>query len=152
MQAAQQTETQESITLEKFERLCIELFKQRAVVDEASEKHKIETNKMEELKSKILSFMEQNEKDKYPVKGHGLIYTVDRFTVPTPKSTDDKKKFFGYLEKKGIFLEMASVNSATLNSFYKTEMEIAIAKGNVDFAIPGIGEPSHVRTINLRKG
>jgi hypothetical protein len=90
--------------------------------------------------------------EKFYVEGHGLLHTVDRFTVPVPKTIEQKKQFGKYLQEKGIFWELMSVNSATLNSFHKTELEAAISRGDVDFKLPGIGDPSHIRTLNIKKG
>jgi hypothetical protein len=145
-------QSQDKITLEDFKKTCTELFAQRTKVDEMTALLKVEADKLDDLKSKVLVCLEQHEMEKYHVEGFGLIFTSERFTVPTPKSVEAKKEFGKYLQKKGIFWELMSVNSQTLNSFYKTEMEAAIAKGDVDFKVPGIGEPSHMRVLNVRKG
>lgn len=140
------------ITLQNFEQLCTDFFKQKALIAEKQAEVDAMKDELDEHKRTLLAFMESHEKEKHFVKGHGTIYIKERFTVPTPKSLEEKKTFFDYLEKRGIFLEMASVNSQTLNSFYKTEMETAIAEGNSDFKLPGIGEPTMSRTLETRKG
>lgn len=139
------------IGLTQFDGICKQFFDQRATVQGIKDKLKEEQEKLDVLESQLLHIMEETNREKVHVAGHGLIYTVDRFTVQTPKSLDDKKRLFKYLTDKGIFFEMASVNSQTLNSFYKTEMEQAVSEGNVDFKIPGVGDPSHIRTLSVRK-
>ena len=140
------------ITLKNFEQICKELFETKVRLDEKEAEAKAIAEELDMKKKQVFAFMEENEKEKHHVAGHGLIFMEDRFTVPTPKSLDQKKEFFAYLQKRGIFFEMASVNSQTLNSFYKTELESELAKGNADFKLPGIGEPSMQRSLKMRKG
>jgi hypothetical protein len=45
---------------------------------------------------------------------------------------------------------MISINSQSLNSFYKSELEIAKEQGNVGFKIPGIAEPEVYWTLGMR--
>lgn len=142
----------QKITVEQLDGLCLDLFDKREQKNKLQEQLKAVQADLDSLESKIIAVMDETEKEKIHVKGKGLIYTTDRFTVPTPKNLDDKKKFFKHLTERGIFFEMVSVNSQTLNTFYKSEMENAVARGDVDFKLPGIGEPSHVRTLSVRKG
>jgi hypothetical protein len=142
---------QGSVTLQDFEKLCVELFKQKVVCDEKKELLKHETDKYDDLEAKVMAHMEANDKDKQHVKGFGLLYTVDRFTVTVPKDLEAKKALMKHFTEKGIFFEMVTVNSATCNSYYKSEMEAAVARGDVDFKVPGLGEPKHVRTLSMRK-
>jgi hypothetical protein len=139
------------VKVTELDQLCIELFKQKAVVEEHEDALKDQNQKYAELKAEVISYMEHLEKDKYPVKGHGTLSLSDRFSVRVPKTLEEKKALFEYLKEKGIFFEMASVNSQTLNSFYKAEMEEAAKQGNTDFSIPGVGEPNHQRTLSIRK-
>lgn len=81
----------------------------------------------------------------------GNFIISNRFTVTTPKTPETKQAFFAYLQEKGIFEDMVSVNSQTLNAYYRTEMDQALERGEVDFSIPGIGEASMVQTLSLRK-
>jgi hypothetical protein len=46
---------------------------------------------------------------------------------------------------------MISVNSQTLNSFAKKELEAAKETGDIDFKIPGLGEPTLTEMIALRR-
>lgn len=138
------------ITLAEFEKLCNRVFEQKGVVDAAQAVADEESAKLEELKRQVLAAFEKNGMEKFAC-GAGTVYAVDRFSVQTPKTIEQKKLLFNYLREKGIFLEMASVNSQTLNSFYKAEMDNAVKAGNVDFKVPGIGEPAHTRTLNMRK-
>lgn len=139
------------VTVAGFRELCLAFLDQRAKKDDATAALKVEETKLRDLEGKLLMHMEETEQEQVHIPGRGKIHTVDRFTVPVPKNMDDKKAFFKHLTERGIFFEMASVNSQTLNSFYKSEMEAAIARGDSDFKLPGIAEPSHIRTLSVRK-
>lgn len=75
----------------------------------------------------------------------GTIGMTERLSVKTPKLPEDRDAFFAYLRDRGLFDQMISVNSATLNSFYKSEFEQAKERGDAEFKIPGINE----ETINI---
>lgn len=110
-----------------------------------------ELNEAEERdETKILEMLEAAELDSFDGT-KGKVSIVNRFTVRVPQSIDDKQKLFDYLKKRKIFFELVSVNSQTLNSFYKKEMEIAAGEGNTDFKIPGVGEPGVKKTLSFRK-
>lgn len=142
---------QQSVALQDLNNTAKKFFEQKAKIAKMKEDQKAQQEILDDLESKILSVFEAHEMEKLHIPGHGLLYETARFTVPTPKSLDDKTKFFDYLKERGIFFEMASVNSQTLNSFYKAELERAVAEGNSDFKLPGIGEPSHVKSLSSRK-
>ena len=49
-----------------------------------------------------------------------------------------REKFFNYLKGKGVFEQMITINSRTLNAFAKVELETANEEGVLDFQIPGL--------------
>lgn len=86
------------------------------------------------------------------IKAHGfLFYKHNNTSVTTPKTVEDKKLLFDFLEKRGIFMEIASVNSQTLNALYKSLAAEAADEGNFDFKLPGVGEPTTYTTLKLRR-
>jgi len=83
---------------------------------------------------------------------HGFTFFIeDRETVRVPQSIEDKQALFRFLNDKGIFMQYATVHSQSLQSLYKTYAEEALKEGNLQFRLPGIGEPSTVTTLKLRK-
>lgn len=87
------------------------------------------------------------------VRAHGFLFFKERKTsVTTPKTPEEKEQLFEFLQQRGIFLEMASVNSQTLNSLYKSLAEEAAEKGVLDFRMPGVGEPTEYISLKMRKG
>jgi len=98
----------------------------------------------------ILKTLELMDMDS--VKAHGfLFYKQTSTSVTTPKTSEEKQALFEFLQSKGIFLEIASVNSQTLNSLYKSLAAEAEEQGNYDFKMPGVGEPTTYTSLKLRR-
>lgn len=140
-----------TITLKDFEELCASLFKQRTQVQELQ--HAADEAKAVQMKiqAQVMACMDEHGKDQHRVAGHGLLYLVNKFRVTTPKTVEEKKALFEFLGEQGTFYEYASVNSNTLNSLYDAEFEKAKTRGDVDFKLPGVGDPVLVRTMSFRK-
>ena len=86
------------------------------------------------------------------VRAHGyLFYKKTKISVQTPKTPEEKQALFEWLKERGLFVEMVSVNSATLNSFFNSEADKAAEKGNFEFRIPGVGEPKPYTTLEMKR-
>lgn len=141
-----------AISLEEFQALGALLWEEKAKLEQLEQVASVQSKEVERLKAKVISCLEAAGLDKFAVAGHGTVFKTQRFTVTVPKDGADRDAFFAYLESKGIFRELITVNSQTLNSYYKKEMEAAIEAGNPDFKVPGIGEPKLSLTLGMRKG
>lgn len=141
----------QEIVMGDFQALCKKAWEQRSRVDEMARLQSIESGILEELKAKVLAYMEQYELEKIHVPGCGTLSQINRFTVTVPKG-DNKLEFFEYLKVNGTFEDMATVNSMTLNSWFKEKMDEALAEGNIDFKIPGLSDPKMNKTLGFRKG
>ena len=103
------------------------------------------------VKEELLRALDLSEVDS--IRGHGfLFFKENRSTVQTPKTPEDKEQLFQFLRDKGIFLEIASVNSQTLNSLYKNLSEDAAKEGNLDFRLPGVAAPTNSINLKMRRG
>lgn len=86
------------------------------------------------------------------IRAHGYLFFKEvKSSVTTPKTLEEKKEFFDFLESRGIFLEMVSINSQTLNSLYKSLADEAAKEGVLDFKMPGIPEPTTYTNLKLRR-
>jgi hypothetical protein len=81
----------------------------------------------------------------------GMVTVNKKFSVALPKSPDDWQKFFAYLQERGHYEALRTVNSQRLNGWYKEEMEAAKGRGDMDFAPPGLPEPSVHEVLSMRK-
>ena len=93
--------------------------------------------------------------EKHHVPGWGTLSANKSYSIKTPKTVEDKRKLFEYISgEKGedVLSDMLTVNSMTLNSFWKAELEIAKSAGNVDWELPGVGEPTQYTKLGMRRG
>ena len=111
---------------------------------------KIKKSRFEEITDQILKTLDLLEMESFRAQGF-LFYKTVESSVKIPKTVEDKKLLFQFLEEKGIFMEIASVNSQTLNSLYKNLAKEAAKNGNFDFRIPGVEEPTTYNNLKLRK-
>jgi len=139
------------IDMGTFNDLCRQAWEQRTKVDEMARLQAIESKILEEMKAKVLAYLEHYELEKQHVPGFGTLSVQNRFTVTVPKG-DNKLTFFDYLKENGIFEDMATVHSQTLNSWFKEKQEQALAEGNLEFSVPGISEAKIMKTLGFRKG
>jgi hypothetical protein len=142
--------SEDNINVKEFDELCADIIALKAKKDDIERDVSEISAELEEKKDKLLSYFEHYEKEKYYANGF-TFYTQTRFPVSLPHDLDSKRAFLDYLKERGIYDELVSVNSQTLNSFYKKEMDKAIEEGNVDFKVPGIAEPKAFKKIMFRK-
>jgi hypothetical protein len=145
-------ETEEEIAdvdLGQFEKQCKELFDLDAKIEVEESKVKELKAQAEVMKDSVMAIMKKYKKDKYPVTGCGTIKISKKWSWKIPQNMEAKEKFFKFLKKKGIFMELVSVNSQTLNSFCKAELEIAKQRGDVDWNPDGLEAPNMIEKIQL---
>lgn len=119
-------------------------------VDRLAVDIKIKEDELNELKVILQRYLENAGLDS--LKAHGLnFYLETKVSVKTPKTDEQKRELFQFLMDEGIFYEMASVHSASLNSLYQDYAERALEEGNLDFRLPGVDEPTPYTQIKIRK-
>jgi hypothetical protein len=141
----------DDVTVAQLDELCVAVSEQRKVCDAISEQSKLENAKLTKLEEKVLVLFEKLGKDSYnsPVGNFSISH---RMSVRIPQG-EERGKFFAYLQDRGIFTDMITVNHQTLNSFYRAEFEAAKTRGEgQEFSLPGIGEPNIARILSFRKG
>lgn len=102
---------------------------------------------------KIMAIMQGQELKSMPV-GDNLLTLVQRSSVPTPKTKEEKEAFFNWLRQtKGeeVYWSYMGVNSQSLNAFWKVERDLAVERQDIDFALPGVGKESITHTLSVRK-
>lgn len=130
------------MTVGQLEGLCQQIAEQRKTAEEKKALYKLETDKLDSLEKNLLNTLKAMGRNNYPSKV-GTFSISHRMSVKLPATPEERKAFFAYLQERGLYDSMVSVNSNTLNAFYKKEFEIANEEGRgLDFAIPGVGEPT----------
>jgi hypothetical protein len=138
------------VTIKQLTELC-EKYKEKKAEKKCLEDQVKEINKdLSSIQTKILAYL-----DEYGMKSfNGDFGSVSRrknYSVKQPASPEAREAFFGYLKDQGVFDQMISVNSRTLASYVKQEIEAAKEAGKLDFVPPGIDKPEIVETISMRK-
>jgi len=131
------------------------LWEQRAAVEKAKDALAVVSKAFEDAKRDVLKAMDVMELDKQHVPGLGVVYRQKSFSVKVPKGLDQKEALFKWIEEhkgKDVLDTLLSINSQTLNSFYKAELEAAKEAGDYNFALPGIDTPEVYYTIGMKKG
>lgn len=145
----------EAITTEQLDHLIKEMKRLDDEKDEAKKAHSEASEKYEAARDAVLSALKACGKSKYYVDGLGTAFIASRLSFQTPKEIEQKDAFFKWIaETHGddVLKGMVTVNSQTLNGFCKREFEAALERGDADFKIPGINEPTAQETVNFRKG
>lgn len=139
---------------EEFNELCKKSFALQKTIAQI-EREEIDPLK-EELRTidgKIIEELQSLGVNSFK-SGGGTVSLVTRYSVRTPKEPEDKEALFEYLRSKGddVYYHYVSVNSQSLQSFYKAELEQAKEAGDFDFKVPGVGEPVASVTLQRRAG
>jgi hypothetical protein len=138
-------------TVLDMEQLTEKIQAKRLEIDQAQDVVKELNKQLASLELTMMEKLHELGKDSYKSEV-GTISIIHRTSFKTPKTPEEKAAFFDYLRAKNMFDALVSVNSQTLNSFCKAELETAIAEGRgLDFKIPGIGEPTVQEIIGFRK-
>jgi len=140
----------EDVTMKEFEALIEEAYHLKNEKEAFEAEAERVGARLTEAQTKLLAYMEQFEKTSYKSKW-GNIIRVQKSSVKVPKDPESKALFFEYLESKGIKDDLLTVNSMTLNSFYKAEKEAAMAAGCEEFTIPGLEAPTAFFQLQMRK-
>lgn len=142
---------EQTMSLDKFERLGDELFQVNLKLQEIDTKRKQVAEKKEELQAKVMAVLKDLDKTSHRFK-HCAVTLKQQASVATPKSAEDKEKLFQWLKSKGeeVFLHYASVNSQSLNALYRSERDIAAKEGNINWEMPGVGKESIYYSLSVR--
>ena len=137
--------------LAEFDKLCASVFKLKAEISEQEKAIDEQKAELEARQAQVMAIMKKHGKEKYIVDGYGTLSIQKNFGWTVPQDLEAKQAFFGYLREKGVLWELVNVNSRTLNSFCKAELEIAKERGDVEWNPPGLKQPSLVEKISMRK-
>lgn len=138
-----------AMTTETLTELAESAFYHRTRKEEYEALMEQESKMEREATDRLQTYLDFSGTDSFISKS-GTIERRSKLSFTTPKTPEDKFAFFKYLQDKGVFYEVASVNSQTLNGFAKAEYEAMRDRGETP-KIPGISEPKEYVTIHLRR-
>ena len=140
----------QTLTVAELDAKCEALFQKGLELDRIDEQRKSIQEQYTQLENQVIAYLEAFGKDKYQAH-FGTVSVVNRFSYKTPKTQEAREKFFNYLKTKGDYDALISVNSQTLNAYCKTELESAQERGDFNFAIPGLEQPTLFQRAQIRK-
>lgn len=142
----------ENISLKELDELGLYIEEQDRLIKEEKQKLTERQKELEKHKEKMIAFMVEHEKKTYPV-GKFKFTVTDRFTFQTPKGEDAIKFFDWCVNNKGedYVKNTFKMHSQSLQTFANTEIDNALAIGNIDFKIDGLGEKKLLQTLSIRR-
>lgn len=138
------------ITIEQVEQLAEKIAHQRSVISSVDATKKTMQEELDSMETEMLATLEILEKDSYDSSA-GKFSVVHKQSIKTPKEIADKKALFAWLEEHGLFYELLSINSATLNKLYKEQRESLPVEEQLFFTLPGLEQPTEYKTLSFRK-
>lgn len=136
------------VTVEELENDVANIFELRMKKEQADAEAKHLNGILIEEQNKVMAKLEALGLESYKAKAGTFAYSM-REGFRVPKDLESKKAFFDFLKDKGVYEEMISVNSMTLNSWAKAEIEAALEKGDFDFKVPGLEKSSPTPSFRM---
>ena len=135
--------------IKEFNSKVEHLLKLREDKQELKQKATELQNKIDIEEREIINILDALEMSKYT---HPLatISITEKTSVKVPKDEENRKLFFDWLKDEGVFENVITVHSSTLNSMYKERLEQAMSKGEADVEIPGLKDISSYQRLSIR--
>ena len=106
------------------------------------------------MEATLMQHLQENDMKSFKVDGVATISVTERMTVQTPKTIEDKAAFFKWLgTTKGddVMMNYMTVNSQSLNSFFKAEWDGLTDEEKLVFQIPGLQPAALSYKLSVRK-
>ena len=138
------------ITFEQFEKLLEDTANARESRRLAAKELDIHKKIVSEFEASIEAALEELDKKSY--KGETHTATMKEFlSWKVPSLPEKRSAYRSFLEERGIFDTSWSVSSKVINADCTTLMEDAVARGDVDFKIDGLEEPTPYYKLSFTK-
>jgi hypothetical protein len=131
--------------INELKKMCSELQQLELIKKRQNEELKTTNNKLDELEKQILFVLEEEKLSRFDF-GTGLVSR----TVRTSAVQEDKTAFKEWAKEFGLWDDMASINSQTLNAYINAEKEKA-EQANLNYVAPSGLKLTEYVTLSLRK-
>lgn len=138
-----------AVTVQELKNMCQLLLSRRDDHDRALEEAKKTKEEVDKLEHKILSYMKEYGLPMFEGP-FGRVSVKNYATVSQPATPEDKALFFDYLKEQGIYDQMISVNSRTLNSWVNREIESKEKNGEFGWVPPGLQAPGNFQKLSVK--
>lgn len=137
------------ITLKELDNHIKELLEFRDEYAEAKKKASEINTKVEEKENFVLDLLTKVGRNSYDAEGLAKVTKCMQTSYKVPKDIDKKQMLFNYIQGKygaDTLMGLVSINSQTLNSWAKSELENPEVK-----VIPGLDLPTSSEYISIRR-
>jgi len=142
----------EGTTLQDINELGLQIKAERDFKDEHKKILEESNARLRELEAKFIFILQENGLERYSIPGYGTAYLSERLSYKVPKEPEARESFFRLLKERGVFEDMITVYSQTLNSWARKEKEVMGEECEIqDFEIPGLGKPTVSTILGVRK-
>lgn len=134
----------------ELDRLIADMRQAEADYEEAKKVSDGKFHIREQKRQLVLQTLVACGKSKYYVDGLGTASVIPDYSVPTPKTIEEKRQLFQYIRKTyndDALMSLLSINYQSLNAFVKQELELH--KEDPTFAVPGVGAPKAENKIRF---
>lgn len=145
---------QKEISIKDMQELITCLREAKTAYKEAKDKSDAAYAVLKNLESTVIATLKEAGQDTFTVTGVGKVTVSEQLSVQTPKSIEDKQKFFSFIKEKfgdDGFWAYASINSQSLNSLYKNLTTEYAQNGEV-LEIEGLEPASSFTKLSFTKG
>lgn len=140
----------QEVSVNELNKKIEDLVTLRSLYDSKKQESKEALELLDKCESELLELL--NRADLKSFKSQlGTVSKSVRTSVKIPREESDREAFFSYLKDRGLYDSMITVNSQSLNAFYKKELESSIERGDTEFSIPGINEETINEILSFRK-
>jgi len=137
-------------TIDMLKKLVNELWAVRQEKDSQKQILSKLSSQESELEELIIRTMRVSGLERFDIDKCS-VFANEKASVRVPSEPEAKKKFFSFLFDLGLHDSMVTVNSNTLNSWYKKEIEVRRGNGQPEFQVPGLDEPTKYWDLSVRK-
>lgn len=137
-------------TLKALTGLCEKMTLLRADKDALEDKVSAINTELKAIEEKIIQYFKEYGLPSLKTDA-GTFSIIKRKSFTQPATPEDRVAFYKYLQEKGLFESMISVNSRTLSSWAGKEVEAMAEQGNANWLPPGLKAPHEYETIGIRK-
>lgn len=136
-------------TTNELNELVSQIKELRGQEAQASAAKKAITTELEMAEEKMLKLLEDSDLKSYKAP-EGLVSLSFFTSVKTPKTREDIEALAEYARSVGKYDFVFKPGSASVNSFYKEQLELAKEQGKDDFEVPGLKEVTIEPRLSFR--
>lgn len=138
----------QATTIDQMDSLITKLKSARDSYDEAKKASTEKYHALEEVEKEVMNTLKANGRTKFEAEGVASVSIQTKEVFTTPKTNDQKKALFSYIQSKygvDVCTSMLSINHNTLQGWANREIE-----NDPALQIPGLDQPTSVETLYFR--